>query len=325
MKYDLIQGLDKKISKLIMGNDNQTDFDEASKLWDHWIEVGGNTFDNAHIYGGGSMETLLGKWHKSRKNLKELVVIAKGAHTPNCNPQSISLQLNESLDRLQCDAVDIYIMHRDNLDVPVNEFIDALNEEKNKGRIKIFGGSNWTINRFQEANNWAEKNKKAKFSILNNNLALSKMINPLWDGCVSSNDEETLVYLQKTQTAHLSWSSQGRGYFLDDNITKKIEEQITQLTDDGKNISSNILLRYAITCMYKEEYGKATSILKETLLKTEQLGYVLNALAVASSRLRRHRPESTLGLPRCWASRSRRGSPLMTRRTWTSRLVGRSP
>ena len=65
-------------------------------------------------------------------------------------------------------------------------------------------------------------------------------------------------------------------------LLKKIEEQITQLTDDGKNISSNILLRYAITCMYKEEYGKATSILKETLLKTEQLGYVLNALAVAS-------------------------------------------
>ena len=228
MKYDKINGLEKKISKLIMGNDNQTDFEQASRLWDHWIDVGGNTFDNAHIYGGGSMETLLGKWHKSRKNLKELVIIAKGAHTPNCNPQSISSQLNESLDRLQCDAVDIYIMHRDNLDVPVNEFIDVLNEEKDKGRIKIFGGSNWTINRFQEANNWAEKNKKAKFSILNNNLALSKMINPLWDGCVSSNDEETLAYLQKTQTAHLSWSSQGRGYFLDDNITKNIEEQITK-------------------------------------------------------------------------------------------------
>jgi len=68
----------------------------------------------------------------------------------------------------------------------------------------------------------------------------------------------------------------------DSALLKTIEEQITQLTDDGKNISSNILLRYAITCMYKEEYGKATSILKETLLKTEQLGYVLNALAVAS-------------------------------------------
>ena len=49
MKYDKIEGLDKDISKLIMGNDNQTYFDEAAKLWDHWIEVGGNAYDTAHI------------------------------------------------------------------------------------------------------------------------------------------------------------------------------------------------------------------------------------------------------------------------------------
>ena len=60
MKYDKIEGLDRNISKLIMGNDNQTYFDEASKLWDKWMEVGGNAFDTAHIYGGGSMEKLLG-------------------------------------------------------------------------------------------------------------------------------------------------------------------------------------------------------------------------------------------------------------------------
>ena len=62
--------------------------------------------------------------------------------------------------------------------------------KKNKGRIKIFGGSNWTLSRFKEANNWAEENNKVKFSVLNNNLASCKMIKPLWDGCISSNDQE---------------------------------------------------------------------------------------------------------------------------------------
>ena len=227
MKYDKIIGLEKKISKLIMGNDNQEDYDEACKLWDHWISVGGNAFDNAHIYGGGSMESLLGKWHKSRNNLNEIVIIAKGAHTPNCNPQSLSSQLTESLDRLKTECADIYIMHRDNLEIPVGEFIDVLNEEKNKGRIKIFGGSNWTLERFKEANDWAINKKKQAFSILNNNLALCKMINPLWKGCISSNDEEILNYLERSQIAHLSWSSQGRGYFLPEEITKKIENDIT--------------------------------------------------------------------------------------------------
>ena len=227
MKYDKIEGLDKEISKLIMGNDNQTYFDEAAKLWDHWIEVGGNAFDTAHIYGGGSMEKLLGEWHRKRNNLKDLVIVAKGAHTPNCDPKSITSQLTESLDRLQTETADVYIMHRDNTEIPVDEFIDVLNEEKNKGRINIFGGSNWTLERFEAANSWADSHNKNKLSILNNNLSLSKMINPLWDGCISSNDDDILHYLQENQIAHLSWSSQGRGYFLPDEITQKIEDKIT--------------------------------------------------------------------------------------------------
>ena len=227
MKYDKIEGLNKDISKLIMGNDNQTYFDEAAKLWDHWMEVGGNAFDTAHIYGGGSMEKLLGEWHRKRNNLKDLVIVAKGAHTPNCDPKSISSQLTESLDRLQIETADIYIMHRDNTDIPVDEFIDVLNEEKSKGRINIFGGSNWTLERFKEANSWADKHNQNKLSISNNNLALSKMINPLWAGCISSNEDDILNYLQENQVAHLSWSSQGRGYFLPDEITQKIEDKIT--------------------------------------------------------------------------------------------------
>ena len=228
MKYDTIKGLDKKISKLIIGNDNQNEYDSAAKLWDHWIQVGGNAFDNAHIYGKGEMEKLLGEWHTKRNNRDDIVIIAKGAHTPDCNPKSLSDQLTESLDRLQIDCADIYIMHRDNIDISVDEFIDVLNQEKDKGRIKIFGGSNWTLDRFRKANNWANKNNKYPINILNNNLALSKMIKPLWDGCISSNDENILKYLEETQTAHFSWSSQGRGYFLPPEICQAIEDHITK-------------------------------------------------------------------------------------------------
>ena len=228
MNYDKIKGLDKKISKLIMGNDNQSEFDSAAKLWDHWISIGGNAFDNAHIYGNGSMETLIGTWQEKRKIRDDIILIAKGGHTPNCDPDSISSQLTESLDRLKTDFADIYIMHRDNLEIPVGEFMDVLNNEVIKGRIKIFGASNWTLDRFKEANEWAEKNNIQPMSILNNNLALSKMIKPLWAGCISSNDELILDYLEKTQIAHLSWSSQGRGYFLPNDICQAIEDKITK-------------------------------------------------------------------------------------------------
>ena len=56
------------------------------------------------------------------------MVLDKGAHTPDCNPEGLRRQHHESLDRLQMDYVDIYMMHRDNLQIPVGEFIDVLNE-----------------------------------------------------------------------------------------------------------------------------------------------------------------------------------------------------
>ena len=54
------------------------------------------------------------------------------------------------------------------------------------------------------------------------------MIKPLWSGCISSNNKQILEYLEGTQIAHLSWSSQGRGYFLPQEICQKIEDQITK-------------------------------------------------------------------------------------------------
>ncbi len=228
MKYGQIEGVNKKISKLVMGVDNQNDLNEASRLWDHWIDVGGNIFDTAYTYGGGNHEKVFGEWLKQNNIREQIVILGKGAHTPNCNPEAITSQLNESLDRMNTDYVDIYIMHRDNDEYNVDEFVDVLNQEKDKGRIKVFGGSNWTLDRFKKANEWAKKNNKFEMSILNNNLALAKMIKPLWSGCLSSNDDDILSYLDQTKKSHMSWSSQARGFFLDDEITKKIEEKITK-------------------------------------------------------------------------------------------------
>ena len=239
MKYDKILGLDKKVSKLVMGCDNQDDLNRASKLWDYWIELGGNIFDTAHIYGEGNHEKVFGNWIKKNNNRKDILIIGKGAHTPYCDPESLKKQLTISLDRMNTDHVDIYIMHRDNLKYPIDEFMDVLNQEKDKGRFKIFGGSNWSLNRFKEANYWAQKNNKQEMSILNNNLALAKMMNPLWDGCLSSNNKDYLNYLRLSKKAHMSWSSQARGYFLEESITKEIEKKITESESSWRKPGEN--------------------------------------------------------------------------------------
>jgi len=215
MKYGEIPAVGKKISRLFMGVDNQTTIAHATVMFDDFLERGGNAFDTAHVYGGGRSERLLGQWMKNRRIRKDIVLLDKGAHTPWCNPSDLSRQLFESLDRLQTEYLDIYLMHRDNPDVPVGEFIDVLNEHKRAGRIRAFGGSNWCMERVDAANAYAKKHRLEGFSCISNNFSLARMIKPVWEGCIAATDEKFKAWLKKTQMPIISWSSQARGFFTD--------------------------------------------------------------------------------------------------------------
>ena len=217
-----LAGVALPVSKLILGCDNRNTVAEGAVVWDAWTEAGGNAFDTGFVYGGGLHEKVLGEWIAARGVGKDVVVIAKGAHTPYCTPRAIGAQLDISLERLGLPLVPIYIMHRDNPQVPVGEFIEALNALKRAGKIGIFGGSNWSPARLTEANAYAAKHELEPFRILNNNLSLAVMEKPVWAGCITSNTPETLAFLRKGTVAHLSWSSQARGYFLPVSLRNRL-------------------------------------------------------------------------------------------------------
>lgn len=212
---EAVPGLHKPVSRLVLGFDNQQTIPHTFVLNDAFFELGGNAFDTAHIYGGGSMEKLLGSWIRARGIRDQVVVIAKGAHTPNCYPEAIRRELLISLDRMQTDYADIYFMHRDNLEIPVGEFIDAINQLCDEGLIRgIFGGSNWTLDRVQAANDYARATGKRGFAGLSNNLSLARMEAPIWAGCVHIHDQQDREQLAALQLAHFAWSSQARGFFV---------------------------------------------------------------------------------------------------------------
>jgi predicted dehydrogenase/aryl-alcohol dehydrogenase-like predicted oxidoreductase len=213
MTYGKVPGLDKPVSRLVMGVDNQQTLTHAAVVFDDFVERGGTTFDTAYIYGGGRGEKLLGQWITSRGNRDEIVVIGKGAHTPHCDPESITRQLHESLERLQTDHVDLYMMHRDNEEIPVSEFVDVLDEHFKAGRIKAYGGSNWSLPRFDEANAYAEANGKQPFTLLSNHLSLARAYDVPWKGCRHVSDDESQAWLAERQVALFPWSSQARGFF----------------------------------------------------------------------------------------------------------------
>ncbi len=133
MRYGKIPGVSKPVSRLVMGVDNQRTIAHASVMFDDFFERGGTAFDSAYVYGGGMCEQVLGRWVHNRGLRDQVVIIDKGAHTPFCNPKDLTRQLLESLDRLGSDYMDLYLMHRDNLEVPVGEFVDVLNEHLTPG------------------------------------------------------------------------------------------------------------------------------------------------------------------------------------------------
>ncbi|WFU01850.1 aldo/keto reductase [Rhizobium sp. CB3171] len=233
-----IPGIAKPASIVTLGFEFFPNFAAASLTLDAFYEAGGNAFDTAYVYGAGKTESIFGDWHTSRKvPREEIVLIGKGAHSPLCYPDMIAKQLDQSLNRLKTDYVDIYFMHRDNPAIPVGEFVDAMDAEVKAGRIRgIFGGSNWTRARFDEAIAYAERNGKAAPAALSNNFSLAEMLDPIWAGCIAASDDEWKAWLNAKQIPNFAWSSQGRGFFTDRaGRDKRDDEELVRVWYSERN------------------------------------------------------------------------------------------
>ena len=224
-----LYGLEKPVSSMVMGVDFKFHYPSACALFDAFWEAGGNAFDTARYYDAlpmlgtevvstdrtlsDSCEGVLGAWVSSRGVRSEAVLISKGAHTPSCYPDSIGRELAMSLNQLQSDYLDIYLMHRDNVSVPVGEFVDAMNRLCDRGQVRCIGVSNWSRERIEEAQQYALKHQLRPLRVISNQLSLASWQGPLWPGCVSMRVRDDYQWLAGQQLPLLAWSSQAQGFF----------------------------------------------------------------------------------------------------------------
>jgi len=220
MERATIRGIATPVSRLIIGADNQVDI-ESTAIFDDWFDVGGNAFDTGWWYFDGECQRMLGQWITRNGVRDEVVVIDKVAHTPACTPAAVTEQLHESLERLGHDHIDLLLLHRDNLEVPVAEFVDVLAEHQRAGLIGAYGASNWTTARIDVANGYAASAGAAPFVALSNNLALARMVDVPWPGCETMDDDDRR-WAADHQMAILPWSSQGRGFFTERAAPEKV-------------------------------------------------------------------------------------------------------
>ena len=104
-------------------------------------------------------------------------------------------------------------MHRDNPNVPVGEFVECLNEHYRSGRIRAFGGSNWTTSRLAEANTYARTHDLQGFAASSPNFSLAVWNEPTWIDCLSASDPASREWYAQTKMPLFAWSSQAAGFF----------------------------------------------------------------------------------------------------------------
>lgn len=207
-----VEGIDKDVSRVVMGSMvfSRGGVRLACALLDDYYEAGGRCIDTAYVYRS---EAAVGEWIRLRGVRDDLVLIVKGAHTPFCFPEALTAQLHESLGNLHTDYADLYLMHRDNPDVPVGEFVEALNEHLRAGRIRAYGGSNWTIGRIEAANAYAREHGLVGMAASSPHFSLGHWNRPMWEGCVAASDAFSREWYRRTGMPLFAWSSQASGFF----------------------------------------------------------------------------------------------------------------
>lgn len=223
MHYSTIPGIAKPVSRLILGTMiiSAQEKERSFALLDAVLALGGNALDTAHVYAGGNSERGIGQWMQARGNRDQVVIISKGCHhnadRKRVTPFDIAADLHDSLARLQTDYVDVYLLHRDDPSLPVGPIVEALNEHRRAGRIGAFGGSNWTHERIQAANDYAAAHGLQPFTASSPNYGLAEQVLDPWGpGCVTLSGPQNSAardWYQENQMPVLAYSSLGRGFF----------------------------------------------------------------------------------------------------------------
>lgn len=189
-------------------------------LLDAMMSCGIYAFDCARGYGGA--EKSLGEWIQERNNRDRVVILTKCGNVSMggkvcVNRAVIEEELAESLKTLHTGYIDIYLLHRDDPNTPVSEIIDCLNEAKKQGKIKVFGVSNWTHERIEEANAYAKEHNLEGVSVSSPNFGLAEQVTDPWGGgCVTvsgPSNKEARNWYAANQMPLIAYSSLGRGFF----------------------------------------------------------------------------------------------------------------
>ena len=172
---------DMQIAPLIFGGnvfgwtiDEKTSF----RLIDIFTAKGFNCIDTADAYSswkpgnkGGESETIIGNWLKKSGKRKEMIIATKVGSEMSPDKKGLGKKyilkaIEDSLKRLQTDYIDLYQSHKDDLQTPIDETLEAYDELIKAGKVRYIGASNFSAKRLEDSLQISEEKKLPPYKIL---------------------------------------------------------------------------------------------------------------------------------------------------------------
>jgi aryl-alcohol dehydrogenase-like predicted oxidoreductase len=178
MHYTNLGATGLTVSRLCLGTMTfglQTEEDKSFEILDKAAAGGVNFLDTADVYplGGdlstvGRTETIVGRWLKGQRHRYVLATkcVGKMGEAPwdqGASRKHILDAVDASLRRLNTDYIDLYQLHSDDPNTPLDETIEALDIVVRSGKARYIGVSNFLAYRLARALGRADVKSQTRF------------------------------------------------------------------------------------------------------------------------------------------------------------------
>ncbi|KJK41396.1 aldo/keto reductase [Streptomyces variegatus] len=136
-----------------------SDADASRATLERALELGVTFYDTADAYGAGENERFLSPFFKAHRD--EVVIATKFAlsippddptrRVIRNDPPYIRQAVEASLKRLDVDVIDLYYMHRRDVNVPIEESVGTMADLVREGKVKHLGLSEVTADELRAA------------------------------------------------------------------------------------------------------------------------------------------------------------------------------
>jgi aryl-alcohol dehydrogenase-like predicted oxidoreductase len=139
---------DVEVTRIGLGTNRLTDTPERVQFVRDAVAAGVTLIDTAHTYAGGQSEETIGT---ALSPLAGGCVIATKGGWSSGRPEVLAAEIEESLRRLRTDAIDLYYLHRVDLQTPIEESLGAIDAARSSGKIQHVGVSNVDVDQITQA------------------------------------------------------------------------------------------------------------------------------------------------------------------------------